>query len=168
MMKTRQDNDLTDHIGIVYVENKTKLLWLIRLGATCDENQSNQLRDRLYRSGLCQKRNWNIMADRTRCLLWWELEKVNDIINHIDVIYAKNEIELQWPIKSSAVCDEIQTEEQRDRLYRCSLCRKWNWVIMINQTKCDLWWKPDKTTMWLIIQVWSTPKTILNCHDQSN
>ena len=27
-MKTKQDNDVTDHRGAVYAENKTKLLWL--------------------------------------------------------------------------------------------------------------------------------------------
>ena len=37
-MKTRQDNNVTDHIGVVYVENETKLPCLIGLGTINDEN----------------------------------------------------------------------------------------------------------------------------------
>ena len=32
MMKTRQDNDMIDHIGALYAENNTELPWLIGLG----------------------------------------------------------------------------------------------------------------------------------------
>ena len=39
MIKTRQDNDVTNRIGIVYTENDNELLWLIESGANCDENQ---------------------------------------------------------------------------------------------------------------------------------
>ena len=38
MKKTRHDNDVTDRIGVVYVESDTELLWLIRPGADYDEN----------------------------------------------------------------------------------------------------------------------------------
>lgn len=27
MKKTKEDNDVTDHTSIVYIENETKLLW---------------------------------------------------------------------------------------------------------------------------------------------
>ena len=37
-MKVKQDNNVTDHIGLVYVETETKLLGPIWLGALCDEN----------------------------------------------------------------------------------------------------------------------------------
>ena len=37
-MKTKQDNDMIDHIGAFYVENDIKLLGWIILGAICDEN----------------------------------------------------------------------------------------------------------------------------------
>ena len=37
MMKTEQDNDVTNHIGLVYVETKTKLSGPIWLGAVSDE-----------------------------------------------------------------------------------------------------------------------------------
>ena len=29
-MKTKQDNDVTNHTGVVYIEIETKLSWLIR------------------------------------------------------------------------------------------------------------------------------------------
>ena len=32
-MKTRHDNDMTDHIGVVKIENEIELSWLIGLGA---------------------------------------------------------------------------------------------------------------------------------------
>ena len=37
-MKTRQDNDVTDHRGVFYFEN-IELSWSIRPGAVYDENQ---------------------------------------------------------------------------------------------------------------------------------
>ena len=39
MMKTRQENEITDCTGAVYAENKTKLSSPIRHGAVCDENK---------------------------------------------------------------------------------------------------------------------------------
>ena len=36
--KTRQDNDMTDCIGTIYVENETELSWPIKLGVVYDEN----------------------------------------------------------------------------------------------------------------------------------
>ena len=39
MMKTRQNNDVINRIGVVYIKNDTKLSWLIRLSVNCDENQ---------------------------------------------------------------------------------------------------------------------------------
>ena len=43
MMKTRQDNELINHTGVVYIENKKKLFWSIKPGAIYDENQTEQL-----------------------------------------------------------------------------------------------------------------------------
>ena len=51
-MKTRQDNDMTDLIGMVYAKNETELSWSIRLDVVCDENQAWQWPDRSYRCGL--------------------------------------------------------------------------------------------------------------------
>ena len=35
--ETRKDNDVTDLIGAVYIEKKTKLSWSIGPSAVCDE-----------------------------------------------------------------------------------------------------------------------------------
>ena len=63
VIKTRQDNDLIDHTGMVYVEKETELSWSMALGTVCDENLIGQRRDRSYTSGLCQKQNWTIVID---------------------------------------------------------------------------------------------------------
>lgn len=39
MIKTRQDNDVTNQIGMVYVETKIELLGLIELGVVSYKNQ---------------------------------------------------------------------------------------------------------------------------------
>ena len=40
MMKSRQDNDVTDGTCATYTKNEIELLWQIGLGAVCDENQT--------------------------------------------------------------------------------------------------------------------------------
>ena len=45
MKKMRQDNDMTDHIGSLYAENETHLLWLIRQGMVYDKDEIGQWRD---------------------------------------------------------------------------------------------------------------------------
>ena len=42
MMKTIQDNDMTDRIGSLYVENETELSCQIQQGTVYDENQIRQ------------------------------------------------------------------------------------------------------------------------------
>ena len=37
-MKTKQDNDVIDRIGVIYAKNDTELSWLIGHGVVCDEN----------------------------------------------------------------------------------------------------------------------------------
>lgn len=37
-MKTRQDNDVTDRIGVFYVKNDIELSWPFGLGAFYEEN----------------------------------------------------------------------------------------------------------------------------------
>ena len=56
--KTRQDNNGTNSIGLVYAKNKIELLWLIGLSTVCDDNQTEQRRDRSYRCVLRQKWKW--------------------------------------------------------------------------------------------------------------
>ena len=38
MAKTKEDNDVSDHIGVVYIKNDIELSWPIRLGVVLDEN----------------------------------------------------------------------------------------------------------------------------------
>lgn len=38
MMKIKQDNNMIDYIGMVYIETKTKLLGSIESGVTCYQN----------------------------------------------------------------------------------------------------------------------------------
>ena len=38
-MKTIQDNDMTNHTGVVYSENNIELSWPIILGTVFDEKQ---------------------------------------------------------------------------------------------------------------------------------
>ena len=38
MEKTREDNDVTNRTGVMYVKNDTELSWSIRSGTVCDEN----------------------------------------------------------------------------------------------------------------------------------
>ena len=38
VIKTKQDNDVTDHTRVGYTENETKLFWPIGPGVACDEN----------------------------------------------------------------------------------------------------------------------------------
>ena len=52
--KTKQDNDVTDQLGLVNVENDIELLGLIWQGIDCGENQIGQQRDQLYRNCICQ------------------------------------------------------------------------------------------------------------------
>ena len=45
-MKTSEDNDVTDHIGLVYTKNDTKLSGPIGLSVVCDETrQDNDVTD---------------------------------------------------------------------------------------------------------------------------
>lgn len=46
MIKTRKDNDMTDHIGLVYAKIENELSRPIELGAVSYENQKRQRHDR--------------------------------------------------------------------------------------------------------------------------
>ena len=62
-MKTRHDNDMTDHTGFVYSKTEKELLGPIWLSAVYDENQIGQQPNRSYKYDLCWKRNWVIVTD---------------------------------------------------------------------------------------------------------
>lgn len=55
MLKTRQDNNVTDHISLVYTETKIELSGPIWSSSVYDENQIGQWYDRSYRCDLRQK-----------------------------------------------------------------------------------------------------------------
>ena len=145
MMKTRQDNDMTDCISLVYAETKTKLSGPIRLGEVCDnklswligsdvvynQNQIGQRCDWWYKCELQWKWNSIVVIDQIRYGLWWKLDRTTT-----------------------------------RPMYMLGLHWNQNWTIEIYLTGCGLWWKPDRITTWLIIQVLSTPKMIMNSHDQ--
>lgn len=65
--------------------------------------------------------------------------------------YSKNDTELLWSIGSGVICDENQIRQLYENSNRCGLHRKRNWYAMIDRTKYGLWWKVDRTMMWLII-----------------
>ena len=45
MTKTKQDNNMSDYIDLVYTETETKLPWPIWLGAVCEKNRIGWWRD---------------------------------------------------------------------------------------------------------------------------
>ena len=57
MTKTKQDNDMTNSIGLVYAKTEIELSRLIWPGAVYDENQTWQWRDWLYKCDLHRKQN---------------------------------------------------------------------------------------------------------------
>ena len=131
------------------------------------------------------KKIWATLTDQILCSLWWKPDRTmtwpirpsaiyditrqdNNVIDCIGAIYAKNETKLSWSIKSSAIYGENLIGQWCDRLYSSGLHWKWNWIIMIDQTGYRLWWKQDRTSTWLILQMWSTSKTKLSCLDGSD
>ena len=91
----------------------------------------------------------------------------NNVTNRIDLVYIEIEIELVWPIWLSAVYEENQIG-QLDRSFKCVPRQKQYWTVMTNRIGCWLWWKLDRRTMWLIVQMQSTLKMKLNYHDWSD
>lgn len=139
MIKTGHENDMTDHIGALYIEKKTELSWTIEWGAVC--NETKQDNDAIDSIGLVYVENktevsWLIrlgtVCDKTG--------QDNDMIDSI--VYAKNEIELLWLVGLGALCYKNQIVQWRDRFY--------------------------KTTMWQIIKVRSMLKMIWSFHDRSD
>ena len=57
MMKTRHDNNVVNHIGPLYIENETKLLWSIQQGTVYDKDQTTQWYDWSYKCGLRRNQN---------------------------------------------------------------------------------------------------------------
>lgn len=66
---------MTDHMSLVYAENDIELSWLIESSVDYDENHIEQLREWLYRYGLCQKKNWIVVIDQIEYILWWKPDR---------------------------------------------------------------------------------------------
>ena len=83
--------------------------------------------------------------------------------DHTNVIYTKNKTELLWPIKQDAVCDENEARQQHEDHAIAVYVeneKELSWSIGLGAT-CDE--KPNRTTMWSIVWVWSLcKKTLLN------
>ena len=155
VMETRQDNNIIDCIGLVYNENDPELLGPICL-STISKKKTKQDKDitncisvvyietkiellgPIWLGAVCdknqttQQRDWLYM-----CRLWWKWNWTIKLIK-LGVIYYENQ-KGQW----------------HERSYMYGLHRKRHRVVVIDQTGCSLWWKPDKIRTWLIIQVWS-------------
>ena len=84
----------------------------------------------------------------------------NDVTDRMGVVYIEKEIELLWMIGPGAICDEIQAGQWCDWSYRSSLLQNRNWIVATYLTWWGLWWKLDRTTTWLIVQVWYLLKKI--------
>lgn len=99
---------MTDCIGVVYIETKIELSWPIYLGTVCDENQTTQQHDWLYRFHLQWKQNWIVKHIEQ---MWYvtKTRKDNNMTNCISALNTENESELSWSIKSGAVYDEDKT-----------------------------------------------------------
>ena len=61
-MKSRQNNDRNNCIGLIYIKTKTELLGPIWPDAVCQKNQTRQRRDRSYRCNIHWKQNWPIVT----------------------------------------------------------------------------------------------------------
>lgn len=73
---------------------------------------------------------------------------------------------MSWPIRPDAIYNENKIRQRRAQMYKCDLPWKWYWIVVTDQIGCWLWWKPNRTTMWLIIEMWSMLKTKLICHNR--
>ena len=151
MTITRDDNDVTNHTSIVYAKNEIKLSWFIGSSAIYDQNQTGQQHDRRYRCCLYYKQNWVVMTDQTECSLRWKPDRTTMWLIIQMWSMEKNEIELSWSIKLGVVYNENQIRQRRGWKYKCGLSPKWNWVIMTGWTRCCLWRKPYRITMWLFV-----------------
>ena len=87
MTKIRQDNNVTDCIGLVYTKTKIKLLGPIWLSVVSYENQIGQWCDQSYRYGLIENEielSWpirtGVICDETR--------QDNDVTDRTGAFYA--------------------------------------------------------------------------------
>lgn len=68
--KARQDNNVTNHIDLVYAEIEIELSRPIWPSVVCDENHIGQQHGRLYNCIILQNQYWTILIDRIKYSLW--------------------------------------------------------------------------------------------------
>ena len=107
--------------------------------------------------------NCHDRSDRMRWIT--KTKRDNDVIDRKVVISIEYNIELLRSNGQYAIYGEDEIGQWRDWLYKFTLCWKWNWTVMTYITGYGLWWRPNRTMTWLIVQVRFTPILELNCHD---
>ena len=90
-----------------------------------------------------QQSKWVLTTTKT---IWG-----NDLINHIDVVYTENKIEIAWLNEPGTVWYENYIGQRRDWLYKSYLHWNQNWTIKTFVIGCGMWWKWNKTMMWPIV-----------------
>ena len=80
VIKTKQDNAMTNSIGAIYAKNETELLWPTdQLSVTRDKNQIGQWRDWMNMCGLRQKLNCHYQSNQVSSLS--KTRQANNVIN---------------------------------------------------------------------------------------
>ena len=113
---------------------------------------------------------------RTGCTHWknWSnsssCQRVNEDKNLMFLLWKMNQLELSIYLLNLRMIMFIRKLNKITTwpIYRSGLCWNRNWTFGTYLIECALWWKLDRTTIWLIVQVRSTPKTTLNCCDPSD
>lgn len=106
------------------------------------------------------------MTDKINCNLWQKPDRTM----MWSIVKCGLRQKRNWAIMSNSWMQSVMKTNKIMTwpIYRFGLRQNWNWTIRTYLIWCDLWWKPNKITMWPIIQVWSAPKMKLSFRDRSN
>lgn len=128
--------------------------------------EDNDMIDSIVWSMLKSKLKCQDLSNRVRSVM--KTRHDNNVIGHTRVWSTPNS-KLSYHDQSDRVQFLMKTRKTMTwSLYKCVLCWKWSWAVIIDQTGYDLWWKWDRTTTWLIVQLCSTLKTMLNYQNWSD
>ena len=169
--------------GSVYHDNQTRQwhYWSYRYNLCWKQNWAIMID--WIGCGLSQKLDktttWSIvqvqptsemkLSYRDQLDLVWSMIKTrkdNNVTNRIGLVYVRIETELMGSIWSSAVHDENKIGQRCDRSYRCVLCQKETKLLLLIGLGVIRDEKQDRTTMLLVVQLWSKPKTILKFRER--
>ena len=145
---------------------KTKLNchdWSNRVRSMTKTRKDNNMTDRtgaIY-SKIGTELSWSIEQD----VVYHKSIRDNDVIDRKSVIFIEYDTKLSRLNGQCVVYDEDEIRQWCDRSYCSTLRWKQNCTIMTDSIGHDLRWSPNKTMTWLVIQVWCTLKSKLNCHD---